>query len=91
MGDAAPEPGFQRLHGITPMAFLARTRTRAAERLVRDSRLGLDQIAALSGFGSRQTLFRQLRRHRGDGGRALRRAAAAALANQAGGALCVAK
>jgi len=31
-----------------------------------------EEIAEASGFGSRQTLFRQLRRHRGDGGRALR-------------------
>lgn len=64
---------FRRVHGVTPMAFLARLRTRAAERLVLDTTLALDEVAELSGFGSRQTLFRQLRRYSGDGGRALRR------------------
>jgi len=64
---------FRRVHGLTPMAFLTRLRARAAERLVLDTTLSLDEVAELSGFGSRQTLFRQLRRHSGDGGRALRR------------------
>lgn len=63
---------FQQVHGITPMALLARTRTRAAERLIRDTTLTLDDVLARCGFGSRQTLFRQLRRHCGAGGRELR-------------------
>jgi AraC-like DNA-binding protein len=63
---------FRQVHGLTPMAFLARVRARAAQRLVEDSPLGLDEIAMLAGFGCRQTMFRQLRRHCGDGGRALR-------------------
>ena len=68
---------FRQVHGLTPMAFLARLRARRAERLLADSRLTLDEVAELCGFGSRQTLFRQLRRHCGDGGRALRRRVAA--------------
>ncbi len=67
---------FQQVHGITPMAMLARTRARAAERLIRDTTLTIDDVLARSGFGSRQTLFRQLRRHSGAGGRELRRRAA---------------
>lgn len=63
---------FRRVHGLTPMDLLARTRARSAERLLADPSLSLEDVAALSGFGSRQTLFRQLRRHRGAGGRALR-------------------
>jgi AraC-like DNA-binding protein len=63
---------FREVHGLTPMALVARERTRTAARLLRDPALGLEDVAAASGFGSRQTLFRQLRRHRGDGGRALR-------------------
>lgn len=64
---------FRQVHGITPMALLTRTRTRAAERMVKDTALSLDAVLARSGFGSRQTLFRQLRRHCGAGGRELRR------------------
>jgi transcriptional regulator GlxA family with amidase domain len=54
------------------MALLARTRVRAARRLLADPGLSLEDVAVLSGFGSRQTLFRQLRRHCGDGGQGLR-------------------
>lgn len=64
---------FRRVHGCTPFALLTRVRTRAAARLVERSGLTLDQIAARSGFGSRQTMFRQLKRLRGSGGQALRR------------------
>ena len=64
------------------MAFLARTRTAYAECLVRHTDLSLDERVELSGFGSRQTLFRQLRRHCGDGGRALRQIAAQPLASR---------
>ena len=67
---------FHAVHGETPMALLARTRVRAARRLLADPALSLEDVAALSGFGSRQTLFRQLRRHCGDGGRGLREGAA---------------
>ena len=67
---------YRQIHGATPMAFLARTRTAHAERLVLDTALSLDEVVELIGFGSRQTLFRQLRQHCGDGGRALRQIAA---------------
>jgi AraC-like DNA-binding protein len=63
---------FRALHGCTPMAYVARLRTRHALRLLRDETLTLDDVAARSGLGSRQTLFRQLRRCGGAGGRALR-------------------
>lgn len=64
---------FRQVHGVTPMALLARTRARAAARLIEAGSLTLTEVQALSGFGSRATLFRQLRRHLGAGGRALRR------------------
>ena len=63
---------FRQVHGVTPMAMVARERALTAERLLRDPSLSLEEIAEASGFGSRQSLFRQLRRHCGDGGRALR-------------------
>ena len=63
---------FRQVHGETPMAMVARARARTAERLLRDASLTLEEVAELSGFGSRHTLFRQLRRHCGDGGRRLR-------------------
>ena len=72
---------LRQFHGATPMAFLARTRTAHAERLVLDRALSLDEVVGLSGIGSRQTLFRQLRQlrqHCGDGGRALRQTQIAA-------------
>jgi AraC-like DNA-binding protein len=63
---------FRALQGCTPMAWLARVRTEHALRLLADAALTLDEVAALSGLGSRQTLFRQLRRLGGAGGQALR-------------------
>ena len=57
-------------------------RTAYAECLVLDTALSLDEGVELSGFGSRQTLFRQLRRHCGDGGRALRQIAAQPLTSR---------
>ena len=64
---------FREVHGLTPMAHLARLRTRTAAQLLMHSQASLDEVAQRCGFGSRQTLFRQLRRHCGDGGKALRR------------------
>jgi AraC-like DNA-binding protein len=63
---------FRRVHGTTPVAMLTDLRTRTAARLIQQTSLGLDEVVALSGFGSRQTLFRQLRRLFSTGGRALR-------------------
>jgi AraC-like DNA-binding protein len=64
---------FRQVHGTTPVAMLTDLRARTAARLIEHTSLGLDEVVALSGFGSRQTLFRQLRRLFGAGGRALRR------------------
>jgi AraC family transcriptional regulator len=64
---------FRAVHGRTPIAFLARERAHRARRLLAQPELTLDEIAARSGLGSRQTLFRQLRRHFGGSGLALRR------------------
>lgn len=63
---------FRALHGCTPMAWLARLRIAHAQRLLVDPALSLDEVARRSGLGSRQSLFRQLRRHAGVGGQALR-------------------
>ncbi len=63
---------FRALHGCTPMARLARLRTAHALRLLGDPSLSLDDVAARCGLGSRQTLFRQLKRQGGAGGQALR-------------------
>jgi len=63
---------FRALRGCTPMAWLTRQRTEHALRLLQDMALSLDEVAARSGLGSRQTLFRQLKRRGGAGGQALR-------------------
>jgi AraC-like DNA-binding protein len=55
---------FKALHGVTPSAYLRRKRTRAAARLIAEGRFPLAQISELVGFGSRTTLFRQLRASR---------------------------
>lgn len=62
----------RQVHGATPMTLVVRARTRTALRLLADPSLSLEDVAASSGFGSRQTLFRHLRRHCGTGGLALR-------------------
>ncbi|KQV60229.1 hypothetical protein ASC95_01795 [Pelomonas sp. Root1217] len=66
---------FRALQGCTPMAWLAQQRTERALRLLKDPALSLDEVAARSGLGSRQTLFRQLKRRGGASGQALRDAA----------------
>ena len=63
---------FRALHDCTPMAWLTRLRADHARRLLADPALSLDEVARLSGLGSRQTLFRQLKRRSGVGGQALR-------------------
>lgn len=63
---------FRQVHGITPMAYLTQVRAATAARLISDTGLSIDEVADLSGFGCRQTLFRQLRRRCGVGARALR-------------------
>jgi len=59
---------FREVHGITPSTYLNRKRTCAALRLIHESRWTLTQIAELVGFGSRTTLYRQLRAARQPGG-----------------------
>ncbi len=54
---------FKAVYGMTPSAFLRRKRVQAAARLMRESTWSLTDIAAHVGFGSRTTLFRQLRAH----------------------------
>lgn len=70
---------FRAVHGCTPVALLTQLRTRSAARLIaQHPEMPLDEVVQASGFGSRQTLHRQLRRHCGAGGRALRRRPGAA-------------
>lgn len=52
---------FKEVHGITPSTYLNRKRRCAALRLIHESKWTLTQIAASVGFGSRTTLYRQLR------------------------------
>jgi len=59
---------FREVHGITPSTYLNRKRTCAALRLIHESKWTLTQIAELVGFGSRTTLYRQLRAARQPGG-----------------------
>jgi AraC-like DNA-binding protein len=72
---------FRALHGCTPMAWLSLLRSTHALRLLANPALSLDEVARRSGLGSRQTLFRQLRRHRGASGQALRERLAAEAAH----------
>ena len=55
---------FKALHGVTPSTYLNRKRTGAAVRLISEAKWTLTEIAELVGFGSRTTLFRQLRASR---------------------------
>ncbi|MGZ8993064.1 MAG: helix-turn-helix domain-containing protein [Burkholderiaceae bacterium] len=63
---------FRALHGVSPAAYLRLKRIRAAERLIERSDADLAEIAERSGFGSRWSMFRELRRRRGMGGRRIR-------------------
>jgi AraC family transcriptional regulator len=63
---------FRQVHGVTPHAYLLAKRLQVAERLLARTQLDLSEIAARSGFGTRWSLFRHLRRLRGAGGDALR-------------------
>jgi AraC-like DNA-binding protein len=68
---------FQRFHGSTPRRYLLVKRLAVARRLLADPAQPLDltEIALRTGFGSRSSLFRDLRRELGCGGLALRRQA----------------
>ena len=64
---------FRAIYGTTPHAALQRKRVRVARRLLDQPGADLTTIAVAVGFGTRFTLFRQLRRHYGASGVALRR------------------
>lgn len=63
---------FRQALGITPHAYLRDKRIAVARRLIARSACDLSEIAARSGFGSRSSLFRNLQRQHGVGGKALR-------------------
>jgi AraC-like DNA-binding protein len=63
---------FRIVLGETPAAFLAAQRARTAAVLARRTELPLEEIAAMAGFGSRQSMYRHLRRQHGAGAEALR-------------------
>jgi AraC-like DNA-binding protein len=63
---------FRQVHGMTPHAYLQGKRLAVAQRLLLQTRLDLNEIAERAGFGSRWSLFRQLRKRSGAGGVALR-------------------
>jgi AraC-like DNA-binding protein len=63
---------FQRAHGTTLHAHLTHKRLAVALRLIERTELGLDEVAARTGLGTRSSLFRHLRRERGHSASALR-------------------
>jgi AraC-like DNA-binding protein len=63
---------FGRLHGKTPREYLLAKRLAVAERLLRETRHDLSEVAVRSGFGTRSSLYRHLQRRLGVGGQALR-------------------
>lgn len=67
---------FKALHGVTPVCYLNNRRVRAAERLLTNSDVRVDEIAARVGFESRTSLFRHMKRLRGLAPSALRTASA---------------
>lgn len=56
---------FRSVQGTTPVCFLNNRRVLAAERLLRETDLAVDEIALRVGFESRTSLFRHLKRLRG--------------------------
>jgi AraC-like DNA-binding protein len=52
---------FKAVHGVTPSVYLNRKRIRAACRLLATSSMSVTAVADAVGFGTRSTLFRQLR------------------------------
>jgi AraC family transcriptional regulator len=63
---------FRSVHEVTPNVYLNERRIRVAARLLQNSAASVDEIAARVGFGSRVTLFRQMKRFRGVAPTALR-------------------
>jgi AraC-like DNA-binding protein len=56
---------FTLVHGMTPMTYLQRKRTRAALRLLRTTNLTVDEVACSVGFARRSTVLRQIQRWTG--------------------------
>lgn len=56
---------FRRVYGLTPTQFLYHKRVQVALRLMQQSDLAMQDIAARVGFNSRATFYRQLKRWRG--------------------------
>jgi len=56
---------FRELYGITPMEYLSRCRVDAAVRLLRSGDHSVGEVAAMVGFQSRTTLFRQMKARHG--------------------------
>ena len=52
---------FKDLYGITPMEYLTRCRVDAAVRLLQSGTHSVGEVAAMVGFQSRTTLFRQVK------------------------------
>jgi AraC-like DNA-binding protein len=65
---------FKQVHGTSPHAYLQAKRAKVARRLIESTDLELNEIAARAGFGSRWTMFRQLRKQFRMSGLDLRRA-----------------
>ena len=63
---------FAKVLGLTPYDYLTRKRVAVALRLLSRTQLGLDEIAGQAGFGTRSSLFRQLRTRQGRSASALR-------------------
>ena len=53
---------FTRETGVTPAAYVERSRVDIARRLLEETGLGLDSVAEASGFGSVETLRRAFHR-----------------------------
>lgn len=69
---------FKSVYGKTPTAYLNDRRVQAAQRVLGSSTFSVDDVAALVGFQSRTTLYRQMKRVTGSNPSALRKAAARA-------------
>ncbi len=65
---------FRQVHDMTPHGYLVNKRLAAANRLLDRAELDLGEIALLTGFGTRWSLFRHLRKKTGESGAALRKA-----------------